>query len=428
MSAAPLNRHYHALRAPMLLSSALVGLGCAAGQKPAPTTAPTPPLAGSQSEPDLNPEAAGGGKVDAVARAAEAYAASVKRAMAARAATPAAARIDAPESVAAEDPKSWVKPADLSLAPGRPQDPPRSLAPSTKPVAIVAVPPPNSPVSAGDPDAATPARLSVIDPDEPAQGSDRGDSMIASVRPGTRAAPFDNAPIAPPVAPVVEPLEARLLKAARAQPSDLANQLDYQLVLLAAGKPSPDLAAAALLPSDDRSLLLAVLDGLGNFKAANRSGQSPLPRDKVRPLTEMADRLSSAVDLNVPTAVLCSKVDSFGRYEPIDPAAFKVAAEHPVVLYCEVDHFASKLDAQGQWRTRLTWDAALFDESGKKVWTGKTTEVDDLSRNRRRDFFAAKVIRLPATLGVGRYLLKATMVDRQAERVAEKTIPLQIVP
>jgi hypothetical protein len=36
-------------------------------------------------------------------------------------------------------------------------------------------------------------------------------------------------------------------------------------------------------------------------------------------------------------------------------------------------------------------------------------------------------VRLPANLTIGRYLLKVTIVDQFANRIAETTVPLQVV-
>lgn len=384
MFLAPLSGRFRGCRAPFLLATA-VGLGCAArpAPKPLPTTSP---LATQDQE------------VDPVARAAEKYAASVREAMARRGDKSAPATF--PVQIEKVDPRSWLAPDGLSLAAA-----PQEVRPAAAPVSSIAkAPVVNFPATA-------PAGLALAAINEPSQGSDRGEIAL----------------VAPPAVPPAESLDVKLLRTVRSDPTDLSNQLSYQLALFAEGKPVPDLAAAASLPAEDRSTLLAVLDGLSNFRAA-AANPAAMPADKVRPLTDMADRLRERSDLSVPTAVLCSKVDGFGRYDPIDPPVFRGPAEHPVVLYCEVDHFTSKLAAGGQWAVKLTWDTALYDESGRKVWTGKATEVDDESRNRRRDFFAAKVLRLPGSLAAGRYLLKVTIVDRQAERVAERSVPLQIIP
>ena len=252
----------------------------------------------------------------------------------------------------------------------------------------------------------------------------------------TPAAPTP-VPPPPPVAPAPEPLDERLLAAVRRDPADLAAQLDYHLALLAAGRPVPDAAVAAGLGGEDRDVLAAVLDGLTNFRSVVAADPDGPVSEKVRPIADLADRLAGQADLRLPAAALCSRVDGFGRYDPLAEAPsadagasgtprLRAGIEHPAVLYCEVDGFTSVLGDDRRWHTRLTWDAALYSDAGLKVWGGPTAEVADESRNRRRDFFVARLIRLPATLPVGDYSLKVTIVDPQADRLAERTLPLTI--
>ena len=53
--------------------------------------------------------------------------------------------------------------------------------------------------------------------------------------------------------------------------------------------------------------------------------------------------------------------------------------------------------------------------------------VSDASRNRRHDFFVLKRIKLPANLNINRYVLKVTIVDKQANRIAEGSLPVQVL-
>ena len=82
------------------------------------------------------------------------------------------------------------------------------------------------------------------------------------------------------------------------------------------------------------------------------------------------------------------------------------------------------------WETTLSQDAVLYLDAGEQslqVWSDKTPEIRDQSRNRRRDFFLGKIIDLPANLAIGRYVLKVTIVDKQANRIAEGSLPVQVV-
>ena len=84
----------------------------------------------------------------------------------------------------------------------------------------------------------------------------------------------------------------------------------------------------------------------------------------------------------------------------------------------------------GRWETTLSYEAVVYsdNEHSVPVITKKATTIVDRCRNRRRDFFLADRLILPETLPVGKYVLKVTVVDQQANHVAEKTVPILIAP
>jgi hypothetical protein len=175
-------------------------------------------------------------------------------------------------------------------------------------------------------------------------------------------------------------------------------------------------------------VISTIMDGLTNFRSSLRADNNMLLSKKIKPLLELADRLRSQADLNIPALALCKSVEGFGMYEPMEPARFAAGSTHEAILYCEVENFACVLQADKQrWETRLSQEATLYTESGMPVWVDKSGQIVDSSRNRRHDFFLVKRIKLPATLTIGRYLLKVTVEDQQAKRLAEQTVPVEIV-
>ena len=230
---------------------------------------------------------------------------------------------------------------------------------------------------------------------------------------------------APP--PIVgDALEQQLAQHVREYPHDVWAQFDYQVLQFIHDQPVPQVQPLTPMPIEDRELISAVMDGLSNFRNTLRSDNNLLLSRKVRPLIDMADRLRAQADLTIPTLTLCTKVDGFGVYVPIEPARFQTGREQPAIIYCEVENFASQVDEHKSWETKLTQEAVLYTETGLPVWQDKTKSIVDHSRNRRHDFFITKVIKFPATLTPGHYLLKVTVVDQNANRVAEATMPVQM--
>jgi hypothetical protein len=222
-------------------------------------------------------------------------------------------------------------------------------------------------------------------------------------------------------------LEASLARNLRDYPKDIWAQFDFQLLQFLKDKPVPQLDLLAKLTNEDRELLTAVMDGLANFRNAVRSDNNMLMSRKVRPILELADRVRAQADLIIPTLSLCTKVDGFGVYEPVEPARFTAMKEHPIIVYCEVENFSSHLNEKKMWETKLSQEVVLYTETGLPVWQDKTENIPDLARNRRHDFFVVKKTRFPGNITIGRYLLKVTIVDQQASRVAEATVPVVFV-
>jgi hypothetical protein len=250
-------------------------------------------------------------------------------------------------------------------------------------------------------------------------------------KPTEPAAPAAPAPIvpAPKAAPApapADPFHEQLTTRAKEYPRDAAAQLDYQILQFLRDESVPDLAPLSPLPAEDRELLTTLLDGLSNFRNGLRAEANMLQSKKVSPLLEMGDRLRGQGELSLPTTALCTKVERFGVYEPMEPAQFKGGVNNEAVLYCEVANFSSQLGQGRQWETRLKHECVLYSETGLAVWQDKADAVTDLSRNRRHDFYVVKRLRVPA-LPVGRYLLKVTVTDLQVNRVAEATVSIQVV-
>jgi hypothetical protein len=223
--------------------------------------------------------------------------------------------------------------------------------------------------------------------------------------------------------------ERRVLQAVKDHPNEVAPQLNYQLLEFIKGKSVPDMRPMASMSDEDRDVLVGILDAMTNFRSGVRADNNMLQSRKIRPLLQLADRLRAESDLSLPTLTLCRKVEGFGVYDPIEPARFSAGKEHPAIIYCEVANFSSQQNDKKMWSTKISEEEVLYTESGLPIWPAKPAQrtIADQSRNRRHDFFIVKLIRLPATLSVGRYLLKVTVVDQQTNRMAEGTIPIDIV-
>lgn len=246
-------------------------------------------------------------------------------------------------------------------------------------------------------------------------------------------APAADVAVVPAPAPSVRPPATDMILAALARraadyPQDLAAQADNQLGRLLKDEPVPDLQSLAALAPEDREVLGALMDALSNFRNQLRQDNNMLFSKKIAPLVELSDRLRSQAELAIPTFILVKDAQTFGVYEKLDPARFVAGKAHSVAFYYEVENFSSQLNDRKMYETKLTQNMVLYTESsGLPVWTDQKINLHDLSHRRRHDFSYARRINLPANLTIGRYLLKVSIEDQQARRIAENTVPLEIV-
>lgn len=280
-----------------------------------------------------------------------------------------------------------------------------------------------TPVTANQPAEAASPRTPGVAP----KGPDQSPSSAAN--PGALAAAESTLRLSPPMTSTIstDNLTQRMESQLKNSPRDVWLNTEYQLLRLMKDDPAPDMATLAGLPQEDRELVTAIVDGMTNFRNAIRQDANMLLSAKVRPLLEMADRLRSQSELTIPKLVLCRKMETYGVYDPIDPARFTAGTDANVVVYCEIANFMSSLGANQMWETQFQWDMTLFTEQSIPVWSDKTESVTDQSRSKRHDQILGKLITLPKSLPVGRYLLKVTIVDKQSNRIAEATAPLVIV-
>ena len=224
-------------------------------------------------------------------------------------------------------------------------------------------------------------------------------------------------------------LARKLADRIKADPLDVAAHVDYQLLQMVNDRSVPALDVISPLPQEDREIVSALLDGLSNFRNGIRTGGNALLSQKVAPLVDMADRVRSQTTLSIPSLVLCRDVKQFGVYQPFENNRFPLGEKHLVVVYCEVANFVSQLNSRSMWETKLKYEVLLYTDSDAalQVWQQKSTPVIDHSHSRRRDFFIAKLLELPQDLPIGGYLMKVSIIDDTANRIAEATVPLQIV-
>jgi len=262
----------------------------------------------------------------------------------------------------------------------------------------------------------------------------------AEVPPADEPAQADFGPPAPEavVAAEVAP-EDQLLELARRMASLLRdkNRIPDAVALapieamqpgvLAELESAKNVLGSRLSPEDVRTLADARDRILAQPGAANES------------LAKTLARLAPPAALKIGRAVLCTRVQGFGRYDPFNTDTFVAGKPIRAIVYIELDGFMSRparagdpvdsaLSLSDQVSVELSQAITLFhDPSGLQAKFIPPKTVVDTTRNKRRDFYLIQQIELPATLTICKYDLKITVKDMTSSSEAEAVLPVKVV-
>jgi len=223
----------------------------------------------------------------------------------------------------------------------------------------------------------------------------------------------------------VEALIAALQDRVKSDPADLSAQWELRLLQLASG----DDQAARDLPEDAAGDFVEPLRRLVDALIAVRDAlQHPLTQ--VEPAVAAVEALNDAVrrraDLLIPTVALCTRVQTFGVYDELATEALQPNRANRAIVYVEVANFASEATPDGRYRTVLSNELEVLTPQGQSLWHQEESNIVDLSRRPRHDFFLAQMVTLPATLGPGEYVLKVTLQDDLSGKSNQTVHPFSV--
>lgn len=190
-------------------------------------------------------------------------------------------------------------------------------------------------------------------------------------------------------------------------------------------------SASSRLSGMEQATLDAWREMLSHASAA-LSGSEGDTRALIEAVRDGAAEMEGLGGLRILRTQLCSRVEGYGRYTPLGDGPLVAGRRHRMIVYVELEGF-SRTPAAGEdgapgYRVRLTQELALYHAAdGLLAWRQRAQEIDDFSRNLRRDFFVVQLIELPETLTVGSYRLKVTMEDAATGAQVEEIVPVDIV-
>jgi hypothetical protein len=210
--------------------------------------------------------------------------------------------------------------------------------------------------------------------------------------------------------------EAELAK----NPTDAKLQWRVSMLRLAAGRAADAGALSPELTEQRRGLLarqIALESALMRMLEDEADGADQV----YAALESLRDAVRDDAELGLPTLALCSKVTTFGVYDELPDAALVPHRANRAIVYCEIENLKAERDPSDRYRTLLSTRLELFDQSGKSRWTHEERRIEDISRQRREDFFIAQLVTFPADLSPGEYVLKASVTDLLGSKTNEVT-------
>jgi hypothetical protein len=144
----------------------------------------------------------------------------------------------------------------------------------------------------------------------------------------------------------------------------------------------------------------------------------------LRPLREAVDHLASQATLDVRNVALCSEVTIWGNYKEF--AKYEFRPDQEVLLYFEVENFASEESAQG-FATEFISSYEIFDTAGRRVAEQQFPVAQETCKNRRRDYFIRYHLHVPKQLTPGSYTLQLTVEDQKGHKFGQGSVKFAVV-
>lgn len=252
-----------------------------------------------------------------------------------------------------------------------------------------------------------------------------GVAPTATMLPADTESPAVNAPARAATATTLEDIADQWL--ANTDNPSFRTQLDQRLLLALAGNCSRARQPLELVSSEQQHMASQFIEAL----IAIREGHGGQPGAEVNRVLDhihlLEQSLIPASELRIPTLALTSAVRGYGRYEACDPPDFPSGRQIEFVVYCEVENFLSRLGSDGLYESLFSMRTTVLNRAGDTVLEVDDEHVTDECRTRRRDCFIPRLLRLPATLSPGQYVVKITIADKIAGKVAEKRTTFRIV-
>ncbi|MCE5267823.1 MAG: hypothetical protein LLG00_08045 [Planctomycetaceae bacterium] len=237
-----------------------------------------------------------------------------------------------------------------------------------------------------------------------------------------------------PVAPVGTGWRGQLMAAIAAMeaetperagtPDEVAQLARLRMLYAAAGRREDAARPIPGAPAATQQFVAKELDGLGAWLDVERTPDAARRSADVKPaLAEALGKLAETAALTVRNPAFCTEVISFGCAKRFEKYEF--AANQEVLLYAEVENFASEATAKG-YHTSLRSSYEIVDGRGACVAERKFAVTEEYCQNLRRDYFIGYHLRIPKQIAPGKYTLRLSIEDLMCHKTGQATIEFSV--
>jgi hypothetical protein len=205
------------------------------------------------------------------------------------------------------------------------------------------------------------------------------------------------------------------------------SQLDRRLLLVLAGKYEDARRPLEMVSNEQQQVAAEFVEALIAIREGHGGDPSGEANRALGRVEALMDALIPLSELRISTLALTRAVRGFGRYEVFDPAQFPAGCESEFIVYCELGNFVSRSADAGRYESLFSMRTAVLNRAGDIILEFDDDHIADECQTRRHDCFIPRLVRLPATLSPGEYVVKVTIIDKIAGKVAERRTTFRIV-
>ncbi len=220
-----------------------------------------------------------------------------------------------------------------------------------------------------------------------------------------------------------------LLRLHAAQLADVGfrEQLDRRMLLVLAGDLESARQPLDAVSDEQQRIAAQFIESLIAMREI-RGGDPQAEVDKLRSqVSRLHETLRSTSDPAISTLALCRSVRGFGLYELFDPPLVMAGSDTEFIAYIEVRDFAAEELPSGEFESRFALRTSVLNRGGETLLDMTDDSVVDRCRSRRRDCFIPRLVRIPASLSPGEYVVKVSLTDKIAQRVTEQRTTFRVV-